>query len=67
MRITIIYFIGFLFYAAFLVVLDYIQDDKMDLSGNIFHAAFVTVFVRVMFWLEHKLKKTSKETGQHQE
>lgn len=68
MRITIIYFIGFLFYAAFLVVLDYVQNDELNLQYNLYHALFVTVFIRVGLWFTHKIEKaTDKEIDQQQE
>lgn len=68
MRLAFGYFIGFLLYAAFLVTLDYIQEDRLDLGYNLSHALFVTVFVRIMFWLSRKFEKEdSKKTGQHQE
>lgn len=65
MRITIIYFIGFLFYPVFLMILDYAQDDKLNLPYNLYHALFVTVFVRIIFGFIHKIEKEPhKETGQ---
>lgn len=68
MRLTIGYFLGFLLYVAFLVTLDYIQEDRLDLGYNLSHALFVLVFVRIMFWLSRKFEKEdSKKTGQHQE
>lgn len=64
MRKTIIYFIGFLVYAAFLVGLDYVEEDQLNLQYNLSRALFIIAFIRVAFWFTHKMEKESdEETG----
>lgn len=58
MRTMIILTIGFFLTAGLLITIDYMKDDQLNLTDNIFQALFIMVFMQVMTWLTTRDSRT---------
>lgn len=44
--------------AGLLITIDYMKDDQLNLTDNIFQALFIMVFMQVMTWLTTRDSRT---------
>ncbi|WP_139185954.1 hypothetical protein [Alteribacillus bidgolensis] len=57
-----IWIAAFLLMSSWLILMDYIRDNSLELLSNIVHSLFMVIFTRIVFWIfgMDKRRKESK-------